>query len=652
MKNSLLIITFFFFALGSLFSQNFDWAQRWGNTSSNGCISTDIAVDNLGNIYTTGAFGGQVDFDPGVAVFNLTASGNGDAYITKLDPNGNFIWAIQFNGSGYSESNSIAIDDQGNVYTTGLISAQPTDFDPGAGTAYLSTIGGNSIFISKLDTDGNYLWAKSIGGSGDERGFSIELDNQGNPYIIGQFTSITDFDPGASVVNMSPVEGIDGFVLKMTSGGVFSWSKQISGTAEEVMEALTIDNSGNVIITGWYNGTIDLDPGIGTQSYSVVGNSNMFLIKLDNLGTLVYGNNFVSSYHIRGFGITTDNQNSIFITGLFIGIADFDSDAIGEFNLTSTGQDGFVLKLEATGLFQWVKQLITSSSCIPSGIAVNNNSVYTTGSYAGTLDLDPSAGNFSVSASGTGRDIYLSKLNTQGDFVWGGDFDGTSTYTNAGTGIALNNNIHISGNFMGTVDFDPNSGVANMSSLNNVQGSSFVVKLNPQCIGSTSTIYPVSCDSYIAPNSQVYTTTGNYIATIANAAGCDSTITINLTINTVDASANQMDALTLKATSTTANYEWVDCNNYFILINDETSQTFIATSNGSYAVIVTENGCSDTSACFIINQVGIVELNQKNPRQLLYIVDLMGRETLPVKNTVLIYIYNDGTSERIFELEN
>ena len=127
-----------------------------------------IAIDPAsGAIYTTGFFSATVDFDPGAGVFNLTSAGSGDIFISKLDASGNFVWAKQMGGIAYDKCYSIAIDTAGSgaLYTTGVFEGT-ADFDPGAGTLNLTPAGQYDIFISKLDSSGNFVWAKRIGGTG------------------------------------------------------------------------------------------------------------------------------------------------------------------------------------------------------------------------------------------------------------------------------------------------------------------------------------------------------------------------------------------------------------------------------------------------------------------------------------------------------
>jgi len=125
-----------------------------------------------------------------------------------------------------------------------------------------------------------------------------------------------------------------------------------------------------------------------------------------------------------------------------------------------------------------------------------------------------------------------------------------------------------------------------------------------------NSITETACDSnYISPSGNyTWTSSGTYIDTIPNVVGCDSIITINLTINIVDTSITQMSNV-LIANASSAAYIWVDCNNSYAPLLGETNQAFTATVDGNYAVIIIQNGCTDTSFCYTITSIDIIENN-------------------------------------------
>src|SRR5678816_164169 len=132
----------------------------------------------------------------------------------------NFKWAKQMGGRGADAAGaSIAVDADGNVYTTGGFSGT-ADFDPGPGTYNLTSAGTYDMFISKLDSSGKFIWAKQMGGNSSSAwGPSITLDAAGNIYSTGTFEGTVDFDPGPGVFTLSAIKA--SFVLKLDADGNF-----------------------------------------------------------------------------------------------------------------------------------------------------------------------------------------------------------------------------------------------------------------------------------------------------------------------------------------------------------------------------------------------------------------------------------------------
>jgi len=139
------------------------------------------------------------DFDPGTGVFNLvSAATSQDVFISKLDNAGNFVWAKSIGGPAIEYAFSIATDPQGNSYTTGTF-GNTVDFDPDATGVYNLTCGGTTgyynAFVLKLNSSGNFVWAKQFKGANFVHSNAIALDNNGNVYTTGSFNSTADFNP-------------------------------------------------------------------------------------------------------------------------------------------------------------------------------------------------------------------------------------------------------------------------------------------------------------------------------------------------------------------------------------------------------------------------------------------------------------------------
>lgn len=232
----------------------------FGYAGSMGGVSTDlgqsIAVDVLGNLYVAGRFSFTADFDPGVGTVNLTSAGGFDLYVYKLDPGRNLLWARAMGGPGIDVGMGIAVDDSGNVYTTGCFTGT-ADFDPGPGTANLTSAGGEfdaDVFVSKLDSSGNFVWAKRLGGVNSDWAEGITLDGSGNIYSTGSFFTTGDFDPGPGTFTLTNGGGDDIYVSKLDSDGNFVWAVAMGGPGSDVGADIVVDALGGVYTTGFFTG--------------------------------------------------------------------------------------------------------------------------------------------------------------------------------------------------------------------------------------------------------------------------------------------------------------------------------------------------------------------------------------------------------------
>ncbi|MFI5219580.1 MAG: SBBP repeat-containing protein [Bacteroidia bacterium] len=384
------------------YPQTFQWAVSISGVTSGPNVRS-LTEDKYGYVYTTGEFHGTVDFDQGVGIFNLTSSGGGDLFIHKSDGAGNFIWAKQLAGD---ESNDIVTDDSGNVYITGEFSGGD-DFDPGPAVVFLFSNGFNDIFIEKFDSAGNFIWVKQIGGTEYDLGRSISIDSFGHVFTTGTFSSTVDFDPDTGVYNLTSFPTFrDIFVHKMDVSGNFIWARGMGGYPNDYGHSITTDAAGNVFTTGVFSSdTVDFDPGPG-------------IFNLVNLGS---------------------------------------------------GWDIFIQKLDSAGNFLWAKGIggidMEDIYCIKTDISGN---VYTTGVFqSDTVDFDPGLGVYNLIQVGVGSDIFVQKLDTAGNFVWAISIDGFGTIYNSFPTLTLDTakNVYVSGNFSGTVDFDPGPGTFLMTSF-------------------------------------------------------------------------------------------------------------------------------------------------------------------------------------------
>ncbi|HEY8748507.1 MAG TPA: SBBP repeat-containing protein, partial [Tepidisphaeraceae bacterium] len=405
----------------------FIWARDIGVPTPSSATVLAIAVDGAGNVYTTGEFHGTVDFDPGAGVFNLnsvsapSAGATADIFVSKLDTNGNFVWARAMGGSGEDSGNSIAVDGSGNVYTTGgfdgFRSNNDADFDPGPARTFTLTSNGNfDAFISKLDSNGNFTWARGISGPGEALPTGIAVDAGANVYTTGKFFGTVDFDPGPGSFNLSVSDIFNSatFVSKLDSSGQFVWAHGFFanpfngfGAAEISGAGIAADATGNVYITGFFNGGVDFGPGSFLQ-------------------------------------------------------ADFTfTDPFGPSRL-----DGFIVKLDKSGGFLWAHQTGGISDDGFSAIALDSlNNVYAIGSFHDTVDFDPGPETVNLTSLGF-LDIIVSKFDSEGRFVRVDRMGGAQTDEGQSIAVDRAGDVYACGFFSGTADFDPGVGAFNLSSAN------------------------------------------------------------------------------------------------------------------------------------------------------------------------------------------
>jgi hypothetical protein len=375
-----------------------------------------------------------------------------------------FQWAKRIGWTSLEVGNSIVVDGSGNVYTTGVFNGT-IDFDPGAGISYLTSVGFNDIFISKLDAVGNFLWAKSIGGTNNDLGTSIALDGSGNVYTTGYFEGTADFDPGVGISNLTSVGSYDVFILKLDASGNFLWAKNMGGAGFDWGNSIVLDGSGNVYTTGDFSGLANFNLGTGTSILTSSGGMDIFISKLDTAGNFLWVKSMGGTSGDRSNSIALDGSGNIYTTGCFQGTADFDP-GVGTSNLTSTGSyaDIFISKLDTAGNFLWAKSIGGIQTDEGISIVVDGSgNVYTTGLFRGTVDFDPGVGTNNLTSAGD-RDIFISKLDAAGNFLWAKSMGGTSIDVGNSIAVDGSGNVYITGLFFGTVDFDPGMGTSNLTS--------------------------------------------------------------------------------------------------------------------------------------------------------------------------------------------
>jgi PKD repeat protein len=366
---------------------NWLWAKK--AVGSNHEYARAIAVDNAGNVYISGNFQGTCSF----GYFQVNSYGDNDAFIAKLDNDGNWLWARNAGGTQADEGSSLAVDNSGNVYLAGWFYNNIT-----FGNITLTPNANQDLFVAKLDTDGNWLWARRAGGAVSDNAASIRLDSAGNAYVTGYFTNTATF--GTYTITGGGQWNQDIYAAKIDSLGNWLWASSAGGPSYDRSSGITVGSNGESYITGDFQGAIT----IGTTTLNCLGSADVFVAKLDSLGNWLWAKSAGGTSEDYGCAISVDTQNNPYVAGYFYGTS-----TIGTTVLSSAGvADVFVAKLDAEGNWQWANRGGGPSYDFCQSIAVDNNgSAYITGYFEnnatfGVVNL--------INSYTSYQDIFVAKL--------------------------------------------------------------------------------------------------------------------------------------------------------------------------------------------------------------------------------------------------
>ena len=372
-------------------------------------------------------------------------------------------WGYGIGGASNEVGVKISTDNNGNVIHVGNFGGT-FDADPGSGTTNLTSSGSNDISISKFDTGGNLIWAKSIGGPLLETVAGLDIASDGSIYVSGGFQGTVDFDPSTGVQNVTSNGGSDLFLLKLDSNGDFQWVYTAGSTQEDFANDAVVDNNDNVYLTGSFRNTVDFDAGLGTSNLTSHGGKDGYVVKLDPTGAFISNHHLGGTSDIQPYGIIVDISNDIYVVGEYMGTVNLDV-ANGPQNYTSAGDlDAFLMKLNQGSTFSWAHSLgsATRDQGADLTIDLDNNVIYG-GAFSGTVDFDPDPVDTDIKTAVAGLDIALVKFDSNGDYIFSAVAGGNNDDAITGISVDGNNNIYASGFFRYTADFDPGVGVANVS---------------------------------------------------------------------------------------------------------------------------------------------------------------------------------------------
>lgn len=547
-------------------------------------------VDNYGNFYSIFRAKGDIDINPTQDTSSITTLGFSDLVIQKTDSTGELIWAKQISGEPNRQvtGQNIKCDTLGNIIVIGDFT-NTVDFDPDTSHADLNSNGQKDVFILKMDTAGNFVWVKKLGGLNSELANGLTIDGAANIYVTGTFYDSIDLDPGLGVL-MNYSNGLkDFFIVKIAPNGHLIWAKNYGGIGSDYCNSVETDSQSNLVLTGSYSGLTYFDSTDSTQVLTGSQSKNLFVLKLDSSGGFIWVRGTQPSNNIIGNGLSFDSIGNIYVSGIFDEYANFDTASASTLYTSERMDfdvyDSYILKLRSNGDFVWVKGFQGyGANSVSSPVFTTNNDMIISGSFTNLIDVDPSSFDYIFTGSAY-TSMFIERLDSLGSFIWASPFYGTNLCVGNPILLTQNKELFIGGSYNGLVDFDPGMNSSSYTSQNGT--NAYFLKLKPCYYPSPVTnISVTSCNNFTWTNGVTYTSSTNQARQVfTNVAGCDSLVNLDLTI--LPSGVHHDTVFTCDSVI------WIDGNTYY---QTDDSASIITIPNGS------SNGCDSLVILNLINQ--------------------------------------------------
>lgn len=481
----------------------FIWATH-GGTSGGADNGRAVVADAAGNSYIVGDFDGTATF----GAFQLSSVGGfgfHDVFLVKYNPSGTVVWAKRAGGDDKEFARSIALDASGNILITGYTSSSTCTFGPGVS---VTGVGGPMMFVAKYDSNGTALWARRAGGglnasfqvySANMSPGGVAVDSTGNVFVVGAFYGVANFGGSTIITNSSGVFDTkrDIFLAKYSAAGDYQWVQQSGSTNNDTGNAIVIDTSDNIYITGSFTGTATF-AGTNLTTFNPTLGTDIYLAKYQGDGSLtkvVQFNSLDGSVFAMGNSLARDSSGGIILGSYAYNTVrvSFGSLPLTVTNLNETATDfspvnmSILTRLSSTLVPLWAKktgQTTTGFSAFDSGLSVaadSTNNIVVAGRRSG------------IEAS-TNPILLVSKYNTAGTLLWTNKANGIGMTSFYGRNVSLDsdNNTYLVGSLTGAATFSATNIV------NYGFADPFISKLAPAFI-------PAAPEFVIQPTNQFYT---------------------------------------------------------------------------------------------------------------------------------------------------
>jgi len=380
------------------------WTRQMGTRGWDGAYG--VSVDGSGNVYVVGETFGGLDGN--------TNAGNDDLFVVKYNARGEKQWTRQMGTTSYDGARGVSVDGSGNVYVAGF-----TDGELDGNT----NIGGMDLFVIKYNSEGVKQWTRQMGTTSWDFANGVSVDGGGNVYVAGYTWGSIDGN-----INVGDE---DLFVIKYNSNGVKKWTRQMGTTGLDEATGVSVDNSGNVYVTGitYYPVADSTEGGVDvTQNASTIDLFDLFVVKYNSAGVMQWTHQMGTSGNDIAMGVSVDGPGNVYVVGDTTGGLDG--------NTNSGDYDIFIDKYNSAGVKMWTRQMGTTGDDVANGVSVDGSgNVYVVGYTWGWLDGNTNVGWWAVKLGPA--DQTSSITSPTSDAFVGGSVSTITGTASAVTGVAF-----------------------------------------------------------------------------------------------------------------------------------------------------------------------------------------------------------------------
>jgi len=373
------------------------------------------------------------------------------------DPEDRVGWVQTWGGDAGVFGTGVAVGPDDSIVVVGDFKGT-ADFNPGPlGEIHESAISGSS-YVSKFDSDGDYLWTKVFKGTWSALASGVAVTQNGSILIGGYFYQTMDFDPGVGVEERTAEPSYNPYILMLDKNGKYEWVIKATSDGSVTLTDLKLSSSENIYIMGDFDQDVVFQTVLGEQEHNTIGEYSVYVAKASSEGEFLWSKSMGSAGLDEGDALDVGPDESVVIIGKFESTMDFDPGAgIDEYTSNDLG-DTFLIKLDSDGEYQWGRHIQGPGIEFGRAVAVDDDgNVYAGIEHQGILDLDPD--NPGWEADCTDRDCFsIAKYNSSGAYVWTRTI--TSDHSIDISDIISNSeSVVLSGTLIGFADFDPGDAI-------------------------------------------------------------------------------------------------------------------------------------------------------------------------------------------------